>query len=144
EVLGMIDSTIGFRVRLPLGDWNKKLMFKGCGGGCGFLASAVDILSRGYATATTDMGHQGQYGQFFFARNNRQSEIDFGYRSTHLSTVMAKLMIEDFYGSGPKLSYFYGGSTGGRQGLVLAQRYPVDYDGIIVNYPALNEVGLGA
>ena len=62
--------------------------------------------------------------------------VDFGYRAIHEMTVKAKAIVEAFYGKGPRLSYFVGCSTGGRQGLMEAQRFPNDYDGIVAGAPA--------
>ena len=62
--------------------------------------------------------------------------IDFGYRAIHETTLKAKAIVEAFYGKGPRLSYFVGCSTGGRQGLMEAQRFPSDYDGIVAGAPA--------
>ncbi|MEO9198759.1 MAG: tannase/feruloyl esterase family alpha/beta hydrolase [Antricoccus sp.] len=147
DVQAVVGSTIGYEVRLPVrSGWNSKMLFIGCGGACGFLplSAASDVyLADGYVTATTDMGHQGGALDFSFAHNNRQAEIDFGYRATHLSTVFTKVIIAQYYGRPEKLAYFRGGSTGGRQALVEAQRYPADYNGIIAIAPATNETSLG-
>lgn len=144
RVAGEIRETIGFEVRLPVDSWNEKFLFAGCGGACGEIRidRADNMLARGYATAATDMGHEGRTNDFSFAYNNREGEIDFAYRATHLTTVSAKALIKSYYGEGPELSYFWGGSTGGRQALVEAERYPTDYDGIVVLYPGLDQTGL--
>ena len=63
--------------------------------------------------------------------------IDFGYRAAHEMTVDAKLIIAAYYGRSPKFSYWYGCSTGGRQALAEAQRFPADYNGIIAGAPAI-------
>ena len=86
-------------------------------------------LRLGYATAGTDTGHQDPGGNW--AIGHPEKMIDFGYRSTHEMTVKAKQIIKAFYDQKPKYSYFKGCSTGGRQALMEAQRYPDDYDGII-------------
>ena len=61
--------------------------------------------------------------------------MDYGYRAVHEMTVAAKAIVAAFYGGGPRLSYWNGCSTGGRQGLMEALRYPADYDGIIAGAP---------
>jgi feruloyl esterase len=130
------DSEIKIEVWLPVAGWNGKLMSVGNGGwngtiGYGPLGAAV---RRGYAAAATDTGHSGGRGSF--ALGHPEKVADFGYRAVHEMTVAAKAIIRDFYGDGPRYSYWSGCSTGGRQGLSEAQRYPADYDGIIAGAPA--------
>ncbi len=93
-------------------------------------------VRRGYATASTDTGHAGNGGDASFAFNHPEKLVDFAYRAVHEMTVRAKLVIEKHYGSAPKLSYWNGCSTGGRQGLKEAQKFPSDFDGIIAGAPA--------
>jgi feruloyl esterase len=93
-------------------------------------------IRGGYATASTDTGHAGNGGDGSFAFNHPEKLVDFAYRAVHEMTVRAKLIIEKHYGSAPKLSYWNGCSTGGRQGLKEAQKFPADYDGIIAGAPA--------
>ena len=84
--------------------------------------------------ASTDTGHVGGSGSF--ALGHPEKLIDFGWRSEHEMTVKAKAIVQAFYGSAPRLSYWNGCSTGGRQGLKEAQMFPDDYDGIIAGAPA--------
>ena len=72
---------------------------------------------------------------------NREKLIDYGYRAVHEMTVKGKAIAAAFYGNQPRLSYFTGCSAGGRQGLMAAQRYPDDFDGIVAGAPALNATG---
>ena len=130
------DSDIKVEVWLPLANWNGKFQGVGNGGwsgaiGTGALATAV---RRGYAAASTDTGHQGGSGQF--ALGHPEKLIDFGYRAVHEMTVQAKAIVRAFYGNGPRLSYWVGCSSGGKQGLKEAQKFPADYDGIIAGAPA--------
>ena len=146
QVTGYIAPQIGFELRLPIDDWNGKFLMQGCGGLCGIIkiASADDALARGYAVTNTDLGHKGQPFSGLWAYNNRPAEIDFGYRATHAVANVTKQITESFYTRAPQFSYFRGCSTGGRQGMVEAQRYPEDFDGIISGAPVLNETGVGA
>ena len=139
EVRGYVAPQVRWAVRMPAQGWNQRMMFQGCGGFCGdvFIERADDALRRSYATAFTDMGHSGTALDGRWAYNNRQAEIDFGYRATHVATIAAKAAIDAFYGHPRKFSYFRGCSTGGRQALVEAQRYPTDYDGIIAGAPVI-------
>ena len=143
KVEGYAGGTVGFEVRLPTKTWNGKFLQQGCGAMCGIvsLASCEDVLARNYAVVSTDMGHRSTAGDVKWARNNRQAQIDFGYRATHVATLAAKAIVQAYYGRAPTYAYFRGCSTGGRQAMVEAQRYPDDYDGIIAGAPPLDETG---
>ncbi len=135
------DSQIKMEVWLPAQHWNGKLRGNGNGGWSGSIVPATLAagVERGYASAMTDTGHAG--GRAEFALGHPEKLIDFGYRSTHEMTVAAKAIIRAYYGESPKLSYFTGCSAGGRQGLMEAQRFPGDYDGIVAGAPGLNWSG---
>lgn len=135
------DSEIQIEVWLPEQNWNGKLEGNGNGGWTGSIAPATLArgVERGYATTMTDTGHQG--GSASFALGHPERLIDFGYRSTHEMTVAAKAIVNAYYGRASKLSYFTGCSAGGRQGLMEAQRFPDDYDGIVAGSPGANWSG---
>lgn len=129
-------------IGLPLTNWNGR--FQGTGGG-GFLGGSQGSLrepvARGFAAGATDTGHEGGSGSFALdakGRQNWQGIIDNAYLGIHEMTVVGKALTKAFYGKAPRYSYFVGGSTGGRQGLMEAQRFPDDYDGIISACPAIN------
>jgi hypothetical protein len=135
-VSGFAAPQVGFEIRLPTSSWNGRFLQQGCRGLCGFIPTDTtnDALARGYAVATTDMGHKAANSQSaIWAADNPQGKIDFGHRATHVTAVAAQTLMEQFYGAKPKARYFRGCGTGGRQGLVEAQRYPDDFDGIIAN-----------
>jgi feruloyl esterase len=135
-VEGFAAPQVGFEVRLPLVNWNGRYLQQGCRGMCGLLnpKATDDALARGYAVAGSDMGHKAFSSQSgIWAVNNPQGKIDFGYRATHVTALAADTLISTFYGVTAKTKYFRGCGTGGRQALVEAQRYPDDFDGIIVN-----------
>ena len=134
------DSDIKIEVWLPISGWNGKLQSVGNGGWAGFISypALARGLADGYATTSTDTGHTGNTGSF--ALGHPEKMIDFGYRSEHEMTVAAKAIIAAYYGDGPRLSYWNGCSTGGRQGLTEAQRYPSDYNAIIAGAPAINRM----
>jgi feruloyl esterase len=138
------DSDIKIEVWLPTGGWNGKFQAVGNGGWAGAISypAMADALQRGYATSSTDTGHVG--GRGTFALGHPEKFIDFAYRSEHEMTVKAKAIVAAFYGNGPKYSYWNGCSTGGRQGLAEAQRYPDDFDGIIAGAQANPRTRLGA
>ncbi len=130
------DSDIKIEVWLPVANWNQKLQSVGNGGWAGVISysAMADAVREGYASASTDTGHVGGSGSF--ALGHPEKLIDFGWRSEHEMTVKAKALVKAFYGNGPKLTYWNGCSTGGRQGLKEAQMFPNDYDGIIAGAPA--------
>ena len=138
------DSDIRFEVWLPEENWNGKFMQTGNGGAAGSIIywSLANSLARGYAVANTDTGHRGGGGDFAWAAGHPQQLIDFQYRSFHELTLVGKAITEARYGKAPAKSYWNGCSTGGRQGLKEAQRFPGDYDGIIAGAPASNWTGL--
>jgi feruloyl esterase len=130
------DSDIKIEVWLPVSGWNGKYQAVGNGGWAGVISysAMAEALQGGYATASTDTGHEG--GRGTFALGHPEKLVDFAWRSEHEMTAKAKQVIAAFYGSGPKLSYWNGCSTGGRQGLKAAQMFPEDYNGIIAGAPA--------
>jgi len=137
------DSDIKIEVWLPASGWNGKFEAVGNGGWNG----NIDInalatgLRRGYATSSTDTGHEGGGGPWM---QRPEKLIDFGYRAVHEMAVKAKAIVAAYYGNGAQLSYFNGCSAGGRQALKEAQRFPEDFDGIIAGAPALNTTGRAA
>jgi feruloyl esterase len=132
------DSDIKVEVWMPTATWNGKFQAVGNGRWAGVISypAMSEALRRGYATSSTDTGHTGDTGSF--AYEHPEKFVDFAYRSEHEMTVKAKAIIDAFYGNGPRISYWNGCSTGGRQGLVEAQRYPSDYNAIIAGAPANN------
>jgi feruloyl esterase len=142
-VNGRIAPTIGYRMWLPLATWNGKFAQGGCGGRCGDILDdgCRIVVARGYACLAADMGHKGTFYDDLWAIDNVAGEIDFGFRSTHVAALTGKAVTEAFYGVRPRYSYYFGASTGGRQGLVAAQRFPLDYDGIVAGEPAMGKPG---
>jgi feruloyl esterase len=132
------DSEIKFEVWLPAEGWNGKFMGTGNGGAAGAVLhfAMAEPLGAGYAVANTDTGHEGGPADWTFAVGHPEKLIDSGYRAVHEMTVQAKAIVGAHYGTAPTRSYWNGCSMGGRQGLVEAQRYPDDYDGIAASAPA--------
>ncbi len=133
------DSDIKIEVWLPTpGNWNGKLVGIGNGIWAGTIAYSqmAEPLTRGYAVTATDTGHVGNGMDAAFAVGHPEKLVDFGYRAIHEMTVKAKALIAAFYDKGPRLSLWTSCSTGGRQGLMEAYRYPDDYDGISSMAPA--------
>jgi tannase/feruloyl esterase len=138
------DSHIEIEVWLPAENWNGKFQAVGDGGLAGSIPSALmaPALAAGYATAGTDTGHVGVNADFMPAHPEKL--IDFAFRSTHEMAVAGKALIVAYYGSAPKFSYYNACSGGGRHGLTSAQRYPVDFDGIVAGAASWNQARLDA
>ncbi|KAL2203671.1 feruloyl esterase B [Sarocladium strictum] len=143
-----ISENVGFQFYLPLEGWNNR--FLGVGGG-GYVAGNSGILGlgemakKGFITAMTDGGNisdaQGLLRDDMITADGGidMSRLEnFASRSLHELAVVGKLVSESFYGKAPAHSYWKGCSTGGRQGMMLAQKYPGDFDGILANAPALD------
>lgn len=133
------DSAIQIEVWMPASGWNGKLQSVGNGAWAGAISypAMATALAAGYATASTDTGHTGNNATFVVGHPEKL--VDFAYRSVHEMTVAVKTIAASFYGNNPARAYFNGCSTGGRQALTEAQRFPNDYDGIVAgaaaNYP---------
>src|SRR6266850_2606402 len=138
------DSDIKIEIWLPASGWNGKFEAVGNGGWAGTIGypAMAQALARGYATTSTDSGHSTPGGSF--ALGHPEKLIDFAYRSEHEMTVKAKAIVNAFYGSAPKYSYWNGCSAGGRQALKEAQMFPADFDGIIAGSPGLDWSGRSA
>jgi hypothetical protein len=141
----VIKPQIDIEVWLPLA-WNERFQAVGGGGYAGSISwpALGGALRNGYATASTDTGHDGakQPGGSFALNSdgtpNQQLIEDFAFRSLQEMTLQSKELIRTFYAEKPKYSYWNGCSTGGRQGLIQAQRLPAAYDGILAGAPAIN------
>ena len=139
------DSAIDIEVWLPESSaWNGKFQMVGNGGWAGTISygAMANAVEEGYATASTDTGHKG--GNALFAIDHPEKLTDFAYRAVHETVVTAKAVITKFYDRGPRLSYWNGCSTGGRQGLMSAQKYPEDFDAILAGAPANYQTHLHA
>ena len=144
-----LDSDIKVEVWLPTTGWNGKYQAVGNGGWGGAMSypAMTNALTLGYATSSTDTGHAGVgvgAGVAAFALGHPEKLIDYAYRSEHEMTVLSKAIVEAFYGVAPKHSYFNGCSTGGRQALMEAERFPADFDGIIAGAAANPKTHLDA
>ncbi|KUO18094.1 hypothetical protein AQJ91_27255 [Streptomyces dysideae] len=140
RVVGYIEPAIRFEVNLPTDTWNGRYFQTGCGAFCGWVPaeSCIDAQRLNFATAAQNMGHDlTGVGMFsaLWARDPGLRE-DFAHRSTHVTAVATKRLIELYYGQRPERSYFGGCSSGGREGQMEASRYPDDFDGIVSGDPA--------
>ncbi|HTB18968.1 MAG TPA: tannase/feruloyl esterase family alpha/beta hydrolase [Bryobacteraceae bacterium] len=142
---------IGFELRLP-DAWSERFLFQGGGGMDGVVrpatgavpisgSTAVPALARGFAVASTDSGHQGQGGPFAAPADSsfgidQQARIDQAYGGFIAVSQLSRRIIQSYYGEPWKKSYFMGCSNGGRQALLAAQRFPLEFDGVLAVAPA--------
>lgn len=141
---GYITAQVGIKIGLPA-VWSGRFIEMGCGGHCGTLPEDEQFamrcglaLSRGYACIVSDMGHEGTGADGLWAYRNLEAQLDWGYRATHVTALAGKALLERFYHRSAAKSYFLGASTGGRQALEEAQRFPWDFDGIVAIAPPVD------
>jgi feruloyl esterase len=135
---------IGFALALPAA-WNGRFLFQGGGGFNGILADplgagvagGMSALARGFAVVSTDSGHRAPGNNALDASflADQQAAIDFAYRAVERVTLVAKMIIAQHYAQPVARSYYVGCSTGGREAMLAAQRYPLEFDGVIAGAP---------
>ena len=147
RVKGLIQPEIQFEVNLPA-TWNRRFYMFGNGGYAGEAMDAgnrvgqrVAAIRRGFVVADTNTGHDAAIEPLGTFATNRQKLLDYAFRSLHTTAETGKRIAEAYFGAKPSRSYYEGCSTGGRQGLILAQRFPEDFDGLVVGAPVLNFSG---
>ena len=145
KVLGIIGKEINFEILLP-SEWNGVFIMGGGGGFVGTISNAArSKVNEGYATSGTDTGHDGRKSPGAeWALNDMERQLNFGHLAIHRTAEVSKAIIGSYYGEYPKYSYFIGCSRGGGQAMMEAQRYPGDFDGIVVGAPAFNWPAIGA
>ncbi len=140
RVVGTASPAVNFEVWLPMTEWNGKFQGVGNGGMAGTISYAAMArgLQRGYATASTDTGHEASGIPFdaSWAMGRPDLVEDFGHRALHVTTERAKEVVTALFEQPPQYSYYVGCSKGGQQGMMEAQRYPEDYDGLLIGNPA--------
>ncbi|KUJ13898.1 tannase and feruloyl esterase [Mollisia scopiformis] len=131
-------SSIFLEAWLPT-NWNGRFLASGTGGigGCVDYTVLQSGVQQGFATLGQNAGHNGSTGFDFFL-NNRESLIDFGYRSTHIEAVTGRQLVEQYYGKPATKNYYMGCSTGGRQAFKTAMMYPEDFDGMLAGSPGVD------
>jgi feruloyl esterase len=145
DVRGYIEPAVQFQLRLPTTTYTGRYLQYGCGGFCGVVLTPPFPDCGGpqpsdMAVAATDDGHVG-YGVIpqddgKWAADNQAARDDWAYRAPHVLSLGSKQIIAFYYGAPPTRSYFTGCSNGGREALLLVQRYPNDFDGVIAAAPA--------
>lgn len=147
QITGQIQPEVRFELSLPA-SWNNRFYMFGNGGYAGeSLTAPQRVNTRNtaikslFAVAQTNTGHDAANEPLGTFAVNRQKLLDYAFRAVHITAETSKRIIRDYYGSAPARSYFDGCSTGGRQGLISAQRFPDDFDGIVVGAPVLDFTG---
>ena len=149
DVRGVIWPEAGFAIKLPT-IWNDRFQMVGNGGTAGVISfGAVDgAVRKGFAAASTDTGHDAAkepLATFAYVTpenpNGRRKLLDFAYLAVHETAVLSKRVMQAYYGKPARYSYWVGCSTGGRQGMHEAQRYPEDFDGLVIGAPGLYLTG---
>jgi feruloyl esterase len=138
---------IGFALALPEASvWNGDFMMQGGGGGNGVVSYPIgasysgdkSALVRGFAVASTDTGHRAKTGPFDFSfMRDQQAYLDFAYQANAKVAGVAKRIVAEYYAKSAAYSYFVGCSTGGREGMILSQRFPTVFNGIVSGDPAM-------
>ena len=134
---------INTEVWLPLQDWNGRMVMTG-GGGLSTGLSLPDMtiaMSDGFSSVSTDGGHFGEDPSTWALASPGNVDLykllDYSTTALHEAVVIGKSVTKEFYGQNASFAYFAGCSTGGRQGLMFAQRFPEDFDGILAASPGL-------
>ena len=148
RVSGVLSPEIAFEVSLP-SKWNGRFYMIGNGGFAGEalddpgrVAQRNEALKLGFAFAQTNTGHDARKEPgASFVMSNPQKAIDYAYRAVHLTAITAKDITKDYYGKAVSRAYWNSCSNGGRQGLMEAQRFPADFDGIVANAPWVDQTG---
>jgi feruloyl esterase len=147
RVMGQVMPEVRFEVALPA-QWNKRLLMIGNGGYAGEnleapgrITTRNEALTAGFVFTQTNTGHDAEQEPLGSFAVNSQKLLDYAFRAVHVTAETAKKIAAAYYGAGPSRSYFQGCSTGGRQALISAQRFPQDFDGIVAGAPVLDFTG---
>lgn len=143
KVSGVIGKEIRFEVVLPE-QWNERFSLSGNGGFAGAIQTGHARVRQGFANAATDTGHQGGPLDASWAQGQAERQVNFGHLAIHRTAVTAKEIVQQYYCAAPRYSYFVGCSRGGGQGMMAAQRYPEDFDGIVAGAPAFTWPAMAA
>ena len=141
RIEGTIAPEVAFQVNLP-DHWNRRFYMFGNGGYAGETADSAPrdavrdrALSAGFATGWTNTGHDARREPLGSFAVNQAKLVDYAFRAVHVTVVTAKRLVAEYYGRPTATSYWDGCSTGGREGLMEAQRFPLDFDGVLAGAP---------
>ncbi|HSG64135.1 MAG TPA: tannase/feruloyl esterase family alpha/beta hydrolase, partial [Gammaproteobacteria bacterium] len=142
QILGGVETVILFEIAMPTTSWNGRFFFMGGGGYNGNIPDLTPALARGYAVTATDTGHRGEHWDASALYNDARAQLNYAHRGAHLVTEIAKQVVAAYYEQGASKSYFLGCSNGGKMGLMAVQRYPEDFDGVVIGGPVIDRTGL--
>ncbi|SEJ72299.1 feruloyl esterase [Sphingobium sp. AP50] len=144
EVEGYVWRQTRFRLRFPLQNWNGKIYVQGTGGQAGGLPNdtsstgrGAEPLRRGFASVSHNGGHYSTITDAQWSYNDGDAQIDSGFRGPHAVTMASKAIVKHFFGRPAEHTYYDGCSNGGREAMMMAQRFPYDFDGIIAGAPSI-------
>lgn len=148
RVTGVLSPEVAFEVALPA-KWNGRFYMIGNGGHAGDaldnpgrVAQRNEALGLGFAFAQTNTGHYASKEPgATFVMSNPEKAIDYAWRAVHLTAVTTKNITDDYYGRRIAHAYWDSCSNGGRQGLLEAERFPEDFDGVVAASPWVNQTG---
>lgn len=145
EVEGYIWRATRFRLRFPLDGWNSKMVVQGGGGMTGDLpndnpatSGRAGPLRDGYAVVNQNGGHFSTITDAKWAFGDLGAIVDYGFRTAHVSSLASKAILASFFGAKPRRAYFDGCSNGGREAMMMAQRFPWEFDGLIAGAPSMD------
>jgi Tannase and feruloyl esterase len=139
KIAGITAPNAMFVIQLPVKQWNGDYFQGGCGGLCGSLQEPAECATALGCRATigySDLGHESTSPDDTSWALHNNLRVDFAYHANHALALAAKQIISAYYGQAPRYAYFIGCSDGGREGLMEAQRYPDDFNGIVAGAPA--------
>jgi hypothetical protein len=134
---GVIGQEIGVTIWFP-DEWNGRFLMVGGGGYVGNIPGPGTAVDRGFAVASTDTGHKSDGTDARWALQNLERQVNFAYLAVHRTAETARYLVHEYYSRDPHHAYFAGCSTGGRQGLMEAQRFPDDFDGVVSGAPVFD------
>lgn len=144
QVEGYVWRATRFRLRFPLAEWKGKMIVQGGGGQSGALPNdvpdarrSVAQLVRGYAAVQHNGGHFSTITDAKWSFNDDSAMLDFAFRSPHSATLASRAVLSRFFGKPPARTYYEGCSNSGREAMMMAQRYPADFDGVIAGAPSI-------
>jgi len=142
QIEGGVETVILFEIAMPTTAWNGRFFYVGGGGYNGNIPNMTHALARGFAATSTDTGHRGEHWDASALYNDPQAQLNYAHRGAHLVTAVAKEVVAAYYEEAAEKSYFLGCSNGGKMGLMAVQRYPEDFDGVVIGGPVIDRTGL--